>query len=84
MGSVCHGYMYILLYMKLILCNGFPEIYAQLEEGGWDQSNHGYICILLYMQLMWCNGFPEIYARLEGVHLSKVYVHSTICKTALV
>ena len=25
--------MCILLYMKLIWCNGFPEIYAQLEEG---------------------------------------------------
>ena len=33
MGSVCHGYMCILLYMKLIWCSGFPEIYAQLEEG---------------------------------------------------
>ena len=27
MSSMC-----ILLYMKLIWCNGFPEIYAQLEE----------------------------------------------------
>ena len=45
---------------------------------------HGYVCILPYMKLMQCNGFPEIYARLEGVHLSEVYVHSTICKTALV
>ena len=25
--------MCILLYMKLIWCIGFPEIYAQLEEG---------------------------------------------------
>ena len=25
--------MCILLYMKLIWCHGFPEIYAQLEEG---------------------------------------------------
>ena len=33
MGSVCHGYMCILLYGKLIQCSGFPEIYAQLEEG---------------------------------------------------
>ena len=28
--SVCHGYMCILLYMKLMWCGGFPEIYAQL------------------------------------------------------
>ena len=32
-GSVSHGYMCILLYVKLIWCSGFPEIYAQLEEG---------------------------------------------------
>ena len=31
---ICHGYMCILLYMKLIWCNGFPEIDGQLEEGG--------------------------------------------------
>ena len=34
MGSVLHGYMCILLYVKLMQCSGFPDIYAQLEEGG--------------------------------------------------
>ena len=29
--SICHGYMCIVLYMKLIWCNCFAEIYAQLE-----------------------------------------------------
>ena len=29
-GSVCHGYICILLYVKLMQCSGFPEIYAQL------------------------------------------------------
>ena len=33
MGSICHGYMCIVLYMKHIWCNGFPDIYAQLDEG---------------------------------------------------
>ena len=33
MQSVCHGYMYILLYMKRLQCSGFAEIYAQLEGG---------------------------------------------------
>ena len=33
MGSVCHGYMCILLYVKLIWCSGVAEIYGQLEEG---------------------------------------------------
>ena len=51
--------MCILLYMQLIWCNGFPEIYAQLEEG-WGQS---------VMKLMQCSGLPEIYAWLWGVHL---------------
>ena len=32
-GSVWHGYMCILLDVKLIWCSCFPEIYAQLEEG---------------------------------------------------
>ena len=32
MGSICHMYMSIVLYMKLICSNGFPEIYTQLEE----------------------------------------------------
>ena len=47
MGSVWHGYMCILLYMKLIQCSGFPEIYAQLKERGWGQSAMG-ICVFLY------------------------------------
>ena len=33
MGSVCHGYMCILLYMKCIWCSGVALIYGQLEEG---------------------------------------------------
>ena len=37
-GSICHGYMCILLYMKVIWCNGFREIYVQLEKDGQGQS----------------------------------------------
>ena len=47
-GSICHGYMCILLYMKLIWCNGFPEIYGQLEEGGMGSVCTG-ICAFFYM-----------------------------------
>ena len=43
-GSICHGYMCILLYMKHVWCSGFPEIYAQLEEGV-GSICHGYMCI---------------------------------------
>ena len=47
-GSICHGYMCIVLYMKLIWCNGFSEISARLEEWGWGQSAMG-ICALCYI-----------------------------------
>ena len=48
MGSVCHGYMCILLYVKLNLCSSFSEIYAQLEEGVCPQSTMC-ICEFFYM-----------------------------------
>ena len=48
MGSVCHGHMCMLLYVKLIWCSGFPEIYVRLEEGEWGQSAMG-ICACFYM-----------------------------------
>ena len=48
--SICHGYMCIVLYMKLIWCNGFAEISASLEEGV-GSICHGYMCIVLYMNL---------------------------------
>ena len=65
MGSVCHGYMYILLYMKLIWCSGFPEIYVQLEEGSLGSVCHRYMCILLFMKLIGCSGVAYIYGQLE-------------------
>ena len=43
MGSICQWYMCILLYMKLIWCSCFPEIYGKLEEGGLG------ICAFFYM-----------------------------------
>ena len=52
MGSVCHRYMCILLYVKLMQCSGFPEIYAHL----WGYVSLRSICILLYMKLIWCSG----------------------------
>ena len=41
-------YMHCTIYMKLMWCNGFPEIYAQLEEGVWSVC-YGYMCIVLYI-----------------------------------
>ena len=48
--SICHGYMCIVLYMKLIWCSCFAEIYAYLEEGV-GSICHGYMCIVLYKNL---------------------------------
>ena len=31
MGSICHWYMCILLFMKRMWCNGFPKVFAQLK-----------------------------------------------------
>ena len=36
------------VYMKLIWCNGFPEIYAQLEEGGWVNLPWVYVHCAIY------------------------------------
>ena len=33
-GVVCHWYICILLYVRLIWCSGFPDMYAQMEEFG--------------------------------------------------
>ena len=55
MGSVCHGYMCIWLYMTLMQCSGVAQIYGQLEEGVGSVC-HGYMCILLYMKLIQCSG----------------------------
>ena len=52
-GSVCHGYICILLYMKLLWCSGFLEIYAQLEGVGSVCHDDLGICALYYM----CNTF---------------------------
>ena len=77
-------YMCILLYVKLIWCNGIPYTYCQLELWGVDVSQ--YMCILLYVTLIWCNGIPYdlLSIGVVGVHVSSVYVHSAICETYLV
>ena len=70
MGSICHGYMCILLYIYIYIyiyrstmrsakC-GVAVLQASLLNGG--SVCHGYLCIVLYMKLIWCNGFAEIYA----------------------
>ena len=51
MGSICHGYMCIVLYIyiKLIWCNGFPKIYAHLVEGGGVNLPWVYVHCAIYI-----------------------------------
>ena len=44
-------YMCILLCMKVIWCSGFPEIYAQLEEGV------GSVCAWVYVHSFICETY---------------------------
>ena len=37
---ICHGYMCILLYVKLIWCGGVPEICGWLPGGQWHSNNN--------------------------------------------
>ena len=65
-GYICHRYMCILLYVKLIWSSDIPQIYGKLKEGG------------LYVKLMWCSGIPQIYGLFEeGVGIYLVYWYST-------
>ena len=43
--------MCILLYMKVIWCSGFPEIYVQLEEGV------GSVCVWVYVHSAICGTY---------------------------
>ena len=57
-SPVCHGYMCILLYVKLIWCSGVAQIYCQVEEG-MGSFCHGYMCVVhsaIYETYMvqWC------------------------------
>ena len=36
------------IYMKLTWCNGFPDIYGQLERG-WGQSAMVYVVCAIYI-----------------------------------
>ena len=55
-------YMCILLYVKVLWCNGIPLIYCQFE---WGYMYFQYMYILLYVKVLWCNGIPLIYCQLD-------------------
>ena len=76
-GSICHGYMCILLNVKLIGCNGVAWIYGPLGVHlPWV------MCILLYVKLIGCNGVAWIYGQLEGGSIcQRADVQSFMCET---
>ena len=55
--------MCIVLYLKLIWCNGFTDIYASLEACGVNLP-WVYVYCAIY-ELVCCNGFPDTYDWLE-------------------
>ena len=81
MESVCHGDMGILLYVKLIWCSGFPEIYAQIEGGGGVSLPWVYVQSSTCETYLQCSGFPvDLWSQSEeggGVSLPLIYVHSS-------
>ena len=72
-GLVCHGYLCIVLYMKLIWCHGFAEIYALLERG---QSAIG-ICALFYIyrSAMRCAKFGIVVCKTSMVNCRGAICH---------
>ena len=80
MGSVFHGYMCILLYVKLMWCSGFPEMYAEYGQ----YVCHRYMCIpsICKTYLVWscCIDLWSIGGG-GGVSLPWVYMLSTIYET---
>ena len=74
LGSICHGYMYILLDMKLLWCSGFAEIYACLE--GVESVCHDdfSICALYYI----CNCFDVVVLHRSIVNWRRGVNHPAI------
>ena len=62
-GSIYNGYMCILLYMKLMWCNGFPEIYARLEEGA--GVNLPWVMVYQRSMLDWEGSVCQIWTHFE-------------------
>ena len=63
--------------MKLIWCNGFPDIYAQLAGGG--SICHRYMCIILYI----CNLCGALVFKRSMLDLRRGWGQSAIHKCAL-
>ena len=64
-GLTCYGYMSILLYIKLIVRNGFAWIYGQLAGGASAMGIYAFC--YMWTDVVYC--IPDIYGQLEWVHL---------------
>ena len=86
-GSICHGYICIVLYMKCMWCNGFPDTYARLEEGV-GQSAMVYVHCAIYIcetyLVSWFSKDLCLIGGGGGINLPWIYVHCTIYETDVV
>ena len=72
-------HMCIVLCVKLIWCNGFPDIYAQLEGG---PSAFSIYVDSPMCEAYWCNGLACSYGQLQGGPSAfGIHVHSPTCET---
>ena len=62
-GSICHGYMCIVVYMNLCGVMVFQTSMLDYRMGGVNLP-WVYVHCAIYI-IIWCNGFPDIYAQLE-------------------
>ena len=88
-GQFCHGYMCIVLYLKLIWCNGFTDISASLEAGGVNLPwVYVHCSIYIYRSAMRCPKFGVAVLQLSilywGGSLPWVFVHCAIYETYVV
>ena len=67
--------------MKLNWCNGFMEIYAQLEEGGGGSIFHNYMCIVLYIyrSAMKCAMFGVAVLKASMLNWGVSICHGYMC-----
>ena len=75
-GSICHVYMCILLYVRLMGCNSVAWIYCHLGVCLPWVYVHSAICEMYWVLMVLLGSMLN-----WGVHLPSVYMHSVICET---
>ena len=77
-------YMCILLYVKLMCCNGILWMYCSIRV--WEEMYLQYMYIILHVKVIWCNMVFHrcIFTWTGGYMYPPVYVHSAMCETYVV